>query len=419
MAVETYDFRRPQDFLFNNSLIEFKNGSVSLRLMDDFSRSIIDDITATSSTGTGLDKISDNDPSTFYLDTSAGPQSQITWDFGEVVNLTKFQFTLTQDPRLWDLAVVETTLTDFSLPTNSIFLYASGTPALLGAFPGTPTATDPNIALTTVVKNLSTRKQGAMIRITLQASAMSPDAYRYLTDFKVYVANYTTSNPPVTSSTIIDTKDLTTLVDTTTTPTGTSIGYTILADGQEWWFDGFNWARSNGTYEQSSSIASLMGKLSMLLPQKERSRVQAKFYLHTSVPANTPTISTLDLSYDDTAPLVNVPITRMTGIVRNAFGDPVVGATVTATFVPKGANTYTLNGVRIANPDPRSTTTSSTGHFSISVVPTDNMIPTSGLMPADAAKWQIAVNGPGIVDIKTGIVNSVEEVDVYNDSFGS
>src|SRR6185295_17617790 len=109
---------------------------------------------------------------------------------------------------------------------------------------------------------------------------------------------------------------------------------------------------------------------------------------------------------------------RMTGIVRNAFGDPVVGAIVTSTFVPRGANTYTLNGVRIAIPDPRTTTTSSTGHFSISVVPTDNMIPTSGVMPADAAKWQISITGPGITDIRTGIVNSVEEVDIYNDAFG-
>ena len=34
-------------------------------------------------------------------------------------------------------------------------------------------------------------------------------------------------------------------------PAGTSFGYTFIVDGQEWWYDGFNWAHADGTFLQS------------------------------------------------------------------------------------------------------------------------------------------------------------------------
>lgn len=431
MAVKIFNFRDPVAFDFEENSINLKDGNVSLSADTIIEESLIDNdapVVTPAPESANIYAITDGSNETSFLDSDGeyAQTTQLEWDLGITALIGGFSIKLAKDLRKWGILVIESTAEiDFTDKTKIDVLYATGTENDLSVhFSGYPTSvgkTHSNFGISFLSSQFEV-KQAARIRITIRAWDSSPVPDRVISEFLVQPAKYS-SEVILDSKEPIQASDLTSMSETpaATTPTDTEIRYSFVVDGERMWWDGTNWRPSDGTASQSTLLADLTLALPTLLPLRSKSDVLISMHL-VGTEYETPVLNGLEVTYDDTDPMPTFPSTRLTGIVRNALDEPLSGVVVKAEFIPAlAASYYMMSDVRVENTQViRSSVTGIDGHFSIPVLPTQNLAPDTAVTPGDLAKWRLTMTGAGLAStiVLEDVVDELEEIDVFKDSFG-
>ena len=124
---------------------------------------------------------------------------------------------------------------------------------------------------------------------------MSPDyvAMRYNSGNGQFP--YSTSNPIIYPKSSIRTDEIISLSETSTKPSGTDIKYIIKVTDTDYYWNGSNWAQSDGSYSQSNTINEINNNLSNF--PGNPSEVYVKAMLHSDG-FDSPELDKLEVDYD-------------------------------------------------------------------------------------------------------------------------
>jgi phage gp36-like protein len=105
---------------------------------------------------------------------------------------------------------------------------------------------------------------------------------------------YSMANPSIVTKKSIPLSAINSFVPTVTTPTGTEIKYTLIKDGQDYYYNS-GWIVSDGTYIKSNTLAEIQANIATFTT--ERTDVKIKVFLHSQTGAATPSISILSIGF--------------------------------------------------------------------------------------------------------------------------
>lgn len=108
---------------------------------------------------------------------------------------------------------------------------------------------------------------------------------------------YSKLNPSIVTKKSIPLTAINSFVSTTTTPANTAIQYTLIKDGQDYYYNS-GWVVSDGSYSQSNTLAEIQANLSTFTA--ERARTKIRIFLHSEDGTATPSISSLNFGFDYT-----------------------------------------------------------------------------------------------------------------------
>jgi hypothetical protein len=170
---------------------------------------------------------------------------------------------------------------------------------------------------TTQWKQLSFVFDGSLIEVTSGVRLVSP---------------FSTANPTITGPPFTATGSLSSFIPAITTTAPNAIQFSVDVNGQSRWWDGFKWAKADGTYANSSTTLDVADNASQLdLMLNDEFVVRA--FLHSDSGAATPEIDTLAVTF------VQEVTPTMADVSKNVLGNQVVdmsvGTVLTAGVVTK------------------------------------------------------------------------------------
>jgi phage gp36-like protein len=107
---------------------------------------------------------------------------------------------------------------------------------------------------------------------------------------------YSTANPSILTRKSIPLTSINSFVPSVDTPSGTEIKYTLIKDGQDYYYNA-GWVVSDGSYAKANTLAEIQAYLATFTT--ERTRVKVRIFLHSDGTA-TPSISNLALGFSYT-----------------------------------------------------------------------------------------------------------------------
>jgi len=147
-----------------------------------------------------------------------------------------------------------------------------------------------------------------------------------------------------------------------TESSGYELGFTLLVGEQERYWDGTQWADSDGTYAETSVLSDMLANIETAVMADAYVRPVVYFYAVDD--SNTPKLSSISLDYTP-AGASNVSTCLISGKVVNGSGVGVSGVTVTA--YASGAREASI-GNSLVYSFSASSTTQTDGTFTITVI---------------------------------------------------
>jgi len=119
-------------------------------------------------------------------------------------------------------------------------------------------------------------------------------------EIEVREAIYHKDNPIIntTEANIFDVTNIMNITETKTVVGSDNIKYNIGIDGKWLYWDGAEFSESDGTYNQSNDMATLISHLGVLFSAPKRVNVSFKAFLHSDTGATTPKLNNLSVNYD-------------------------------------------------------------------------------------------------------------------------
>ena len=128
--------------------------------------------------------------------------------------------------------------------------------------------------------------------------------------------DYCNLNPSIATKKSIPLTAINSFVPIVTEPTGTAVQYTLIKDGQDYYYHS-GWVVSNGSYSQSNTLAEIQANLSTFTT--ERTRVKIRIFLNSNGTA-TPSISSLNFGFDYTGYCTPDDVRALMGHIGSTSG---------------------------------------------------------------------------------------------------
>lgn len=192
------------------------------------------------------------------------------------------------------------------------------------------------------------------------------------------------------------TTDISSLLVTSTEPSGTGIRACLKIDGAYKYWNGTIWTTSDGSYAQSNTQAQLVTGLPSLVISSTAT-IFIRWVLSSSVPNLTPTLSDSVVSYEFGALPTDVSICTVYGFIKDISGNAISGVTVNFQL-SKAQNQYIEANQNIILNKVISVTSGANGLFSCPLI-RDSEFTESLTYKIILTKDGLTVNKSGTKDI--------------------
>jgi hypothetical protein len=180
--------------------------------------------------------------------------------------------------------------------------------------------------------------------------------------------SYPTSGPTIKPNSPLSMDSLSVFTDVDTHPTNSELLWYINIGPSNYWWNGSDWVISNGTFSQAN-FASIIQTNASSLPISLGSYVTPVAILYSSDGLETPTLTSITLTYDYFGPEPTEPNTCLVfGYIVDEMENPVVGAVVTV----QNPITFINQGIIVAQGQYTSIT-DSLGYFKLNLIETETL----------------------------------------------
>jgi hypothetical protein len=181
---------------------------------------------------------------------------------------------------------------------------------------------------------------------------------------------YSTANPTIKPANIIKAISASAYTDTITETGSDLVQKVIEVDGVNKYWDGTEWATSTG-YSESNTTAEINTNISSLSLTGGKS-IRPVYYLHSDDGSSTPSVTISAITYNLEVIPADPSTCVVSGLIYDAEGNPVLGATITANL--ELSTTYN-SSIRLGQ-QKATTTTDALGAWSLTLVETASVDPT-------------------------------------------
>lgn len=180
--------------------------------------------------------------------------------------------------------------------------------------------------------------------------------------------SYPMSGPTIKPNNPLTMDELSIFMDVQTAPSNSSVLWYLIIGSSSYWWNGAAWATSDGTHSQSNIAADIQTNAASL-PITQGAYVTPVAVLYSSDGLETPSISSLVVTYDYFGPTPMLPaVCVIFGYIYDETQTPVQGAIVTI----KNPTTFVNSGIVVAQGQ-YTAITEANGYFHISLIETETL----------------------------------------------